>query len=139
MTHEDVLRAQTECALLVAAFAYHVDHREFDQAVALFAEDGIFERPDLSARGRGEIAQIWEGRPAHLLTRHLCHPPFFRRVTAEEAEAVTYFTLYHLEHEGEGLPRSAPAVVGQYQDRFRLTAEGWRFAHRQGVPVILGA
>ncbi|AEG51588.1 putative aromatic ring hydroxylating dioxygenase beta subunit [Sphingobium chlorophenolicum L-1] len=139
MTDLAILEARLECARIVAAFAYHVDHREFDRAAALFAEDGVFERPDLLATGRAEIAAIWEGRPAHVVTRHLCGIPHFVAIGPEEVETVTYFTLYHLEHEGEGLPKAGPTAVAQFHDRFRLTAEGWLIAHRRGIPAILGA
>src|SRR3546814_8772345 len=77
------------CGDIIAAFAHHVDHREFGDAVALFAEDGAFLRPDLEARGRDQIAALWADRPASFVTKHLCHASFFQDVGEESARAVT--------------------------------------------------
>lgn len=140
MTTGNMSKAEirAECANIVAAFAHHVDHREFDKAVALFAEDGLFIRPDLRASGRAEIAKIWEGRPASVVTKHMCGASFFSEITADSASAVTPFTLYTLEWNGEGLPRlGQPAAIAEFHDRFVRTADGWRIAQRQGVPVLV--
>ena len=131
--------SQAACTNLIAAFAYYVDHREFDRAVALFAGDGRFERPDLVATGHAEIAAIWAGRPETMITRHVCSVPFFREATSERASSVTYFTLYQVEFTGDGLPRcEAPTALCQFEDEFVLTPAGWRIAYRRGAPRILG-
>lgn len=130
---------QAACTNIIAAFAYHVDHREFDRAVALFCEDGRFQRPDFVATGRDEIAAIWAGRPTSTITRHVCGVPFFRVLAADKASSVTYFTLYQLEFEGAGLPRcEGPAALCQFEDEFVLTPVGWRIACRRGIPRMLG-
>lgn len=132
------IAARQECANLIAAFAYHVDHREFDRAVALFASDGAFIRPDLTARGHAEIAAIWEGRPTSLVTRHFLSAPFFTLVEADSVTAVTAFTLYTVEWNGEGLPSfEKPAAIAEFYDRFVLEDGGWRIAERQGRPVLM--
>lgn len=134
------VEARIACADLIARFAYHVDHREFDEAVNLFDKDGVFERPDLTARGHAGIAAIWAERPESIITRHLCGPPCFLEVTDEKVRTVTNFTLYHLTHEGEGLPTcGAPTGIAEFHDEFRRTDAGWRIFRRQGIPVLLGA
>ena len=131
--------SQIACTNLIAAFAYHVDNREFDRAVALFSEDGRFERPDLVAKGHAEIAAIWADRPETMITRHVCSAPFFWEATPERASAVTYFTLYQVNFTGDGLPRcEAPTALCQFEDDFVLVPEGWRIACRRGAPRILG-
>jgi ketosteroid isomerase-like protein len=132
-------QVRNACADLVAAFAYNVDHRKFDKAVALFADDGCFERPDLVAKGHKEIAAIWAARPASVVTCHLCGPPFFTEISLGTASSVTTFTLYHLEHHGEGLPQCERlTAVAEFHDTFKRTGDGWRIAHRKAVPVLVG-
>lgn len=139
MTDLDQVAIRSACADIVAKFAYYVDHREFSSAVALFAEDGVFERPDLKSSGHAEIARIWEGRPTSVVTVHKCAAPCFIEVTSDRARAVTYCTLYHLEHEGEGFPKSAGSTaITEFHDEFCRTPDGWRISHRRGVPVLLG-
>ena len=134
----DVMReVRSACADVITSFAHFVDHRYFEDAVALFAEDGIFERPGLTARGRAEIAAIWVGRPASMITRHLCYAPFFTEIGLESASSVTGFTLYHVEHHGEGVPSlGQPRAIAEFHDRFRRTPDGWRIGHRKSVVTL---
>lgn len=134
----DVKRGiRSACADLVTSFAHFVDHREFDRAVTLFTEDATFERPDLIARGRDEIAAIWAGRPPSVITRHLCQAPFFTEVDLESASSVTCFTLYHADHRAEGLPGlKEPRAIAEFHDHFRKTAEGWRIARRKSTVIL---
>ncbi len=134
---ESVRRA---CREVIAAFAYHVDHREFDRAVALFAPDAVFERPDLMACGREQIAAIFAGRPESVITRHLCGEPFFVELGADRARAVTQVTLYHAQRAEAPVPTvKGPNAIAEFQDSFERTAEGWKIAHRKGVPVLMVA
>ncbi|BAI98741.1 hypothetical protein Sj15T_38110 [Sphingobium sp. TA15] len=126
------------CGDIIAAFAHHVDHREFGDAVALFAEDGAFLRPDLEARGSDQIAALWADRPASFVTKHLCHASFFHDVGEESARAVTPFLLYTAEREGdETAPLEGPAAIAEYHDLFVKTDEGWRIAERRAIPIML--
>jgi 3-phenylpropionate/cinnamic acid dioxygenase small subunit len=131
--------AQSACADLIAAFAHYVDHRLFADAVALFKADGCFERPDLTATGHAEIASIWANRPISVVTRHLCSQPFFTQVREDFIMSVTSFTLYYSEHAREGLPQCDRfTAIAEFSDRFELTQEVWRIAHRRATPIILG-
>jgi ketosteroid isomerase-like protein len=126
------------CADVISAFAYYVDHREFAKAVDLFAVDAIFERPDLKAHGREQIAAIFAARPNTVVTRHLCGEPFFLELGSDTARAVTQVTLYNVNHEGEGFPSAqGPNALAEFHDIFKRTADGWKIAHRKGVPVLM--
>jgi hypothetical protein len=131
------LEARAACADLIAAFAYHVDHRAFASAVALFAENGRFERPDMDAVGHDQIAALWKDRPETLVTRHLCGPPCFLGVDEREVRAATWFTLYIRERAEAGPALlGTPTAVGEYHDRFVLERGRWRIGHRQAVAVL---
>ena len=48
-----------------------------------------------------------------------------------QAVGLCYFTLYRADGvDGAVAPMTGPAMVGEYRDRFVLTDEGWRIAHR---------
>src|SRR5689334_12263925 len=114
--------ARMSCSALIADYAYFVDHREFDQAVELFTDDGRIERPDLISNGREEISAHWASRPASVVTCHVCSPPSFREIASDTATAITYFTLYHLNHAGEGVPpMNDPVALGEFHDSFVRT------------------
>lgn len=128
------------CANLVAAFAYHVDHREFGHAVALFAEDGHFDRSDLKAQGHVAIAAIWADRPKSVVTKHVCSLPYFTSVSANRVTSVTSFTLYHVTHDGVGLPKfDRPAAIAEFHDEFHRIGAEWRIHSRRGLPILLPA
>lgn len=128
---------KSSCSALIADYAYYVDHREFDKALALFTEDGRIERPDLVSNGHDEIARNWASRPASVVTCHVCSIPSFREISEDLVASVTYFTLYHLHHEGEGPPPMVdPAALGEFHDIFVRTAQGWRFKRRKVTAAL---
>lgn len=56
------------------------------------------------------------------------------RLSATEARGRCYLALFRGvrgQDPGGPLPSEAPFLVGHYDDRFVLTADGWRFAERQ--------
>ena len=127
-----------DCIDLIHSFAYFVDHQEFAEAVDLFTEDAVFERPDITANGREEIAAIWAGRSPDVITRHLCGEPYFKRMDESEAETVTQVVLYQTVREGAGLPSAnAPVAMAEFRDLLVRTDSGWKIRHRQGVPVMI--
>ena len=138
MTTEDTI-IRAACSDLIAAFAAHVDNRNFAEAVALFAPDGVFERPDLTARGHAEIAGLWADRPESHKTRHLCHLTWFSEVGENLVRAVTPFTLYQAQHHGEGFPPvPARVAIAEFHDEFTFVGSAWRIAHRRSVPAMFG-
>jgi len=77
---------------LINRFFVAIDERNYKEAAGLFAPDGIWHRQGKTLRGPNEILGALEGRPAHLLTRHLITnfvPIVFR---ADEAETKA---VYH--------------------------------------------
>ncbi|AZI35505.1 hypothetical protein NT2_09_00020 [Caenibius tardaugens NBRC 16725] len=139
MSNLETAAITSACSNVIAAFAAHVDNRRFAEAVALFTPDGIFERPDAKAHGQGEIAALWADRPLAFKTRHLCHQTWFSDVSADTVHAVTPFTLYTAQHEGDGFAAvPTPAAIAEFHDELRLTDGAWRIAHRRSVPAMVG-
>lgn len=136
--NNQIQQAVQHCTELVNAFAYFVDHRQFADAVALFAEEGRFVRPDGVRTGHAEISAIWEGRPVTVVTRHLPGVPFFLSIDHNKASSVTQCTIYQAESDGKSPAKvSGPLGVAEFQDDFVNTEGGWKFLKRTVIPVII--
>ena len=129
---------EAECSRLIASFAFLVDHRRYAELVALFSEDGSFERPGSRATGTAALRDLMNARPTTIVTRHVCAIPFFETVSAEQATAVTYVTVYHVEGaDGRVSEISSPAAIAEFHDVFRRTQQGWRIHQRVAAPVLI--
>jgi len=130
--------ALSACADLITAFAHHIDRRDYDNVVALFTDDGSFERPEIQAKTAAGIRAMLEARPTALFTRHICHQPFFETVTPDEVRSITSFTLYYEPGEhGDVVNTAGPMGLGEFHDTFRRTADSWRIHRRVVKPVLV--
>ena len=122
-----------ECQALSMAFANGVDHFRDDAVLALFTEDGVLDRWGSPVTGHAALRGWLDGRPRDLVTRHVCTNFAATRSAPDDAEGFTLFTFYRgTRQDGTGpLPLTGPAMVGEYLDRFRCTADGWRIARRE--------
>lgn len=127
-----------ECSELIAAYAYHVDRRQYAELAALFTEDGVLERPHLTVAGRENILAAMHQRPEGTATRHMNGLPHFEMVTADEAHAVTYMIMYIVEGTDEG-PNEVPgtAGMGEFHDEFRRMPGGWKIAKRAAKSAMI--
>lgn len=69
MTTQAVLR--TEIDAVLADWAWHLDHREYDELVELFTEDALFVSGAAELRGRTAIKNRYTERTVVRSTRHL--------------------------------------------------------------------
>lgn len=124
------------CERLALDFAWHVDHRNVDSVVALFAPDAAFERKGEILKGRAEIHAAQLKRPADLVTRHVCSNLRIDVLDADQATGSHYFLLYRHDHAAAGsdatkpAPLGQPETLGEYHDEFVRTEEGWKIARR---------
>jgi SnoaL-like domain len=123
---EDERRAiEADCARLIALYANLNDAARWDEAAALYAEDGIMARPtvpDAPLVGRAAILAAFQGRPPRK-TRHVCSNVVITVESPDSASGESAMILLQ--------PDAAP-LAGSFHDRFVRTAEGWRFAERRG-------
>jgi ketosteroid isomerase-like protein len=133
------LRIEHELIQLNNAFAYDIDHGEFDALVDLFTEDGVFDRAGPVHRGRAELREAMQARP-NVTTRHLVTNVHFLSVGPDEAEGTATFLTFH----GHGELGDEPLVYGTAQgrllelrDTYRRTDEGWKFATRIATPIFV--
>jgi len=94
----------------------------------LFTEDGTVTRPSgIRLKGRGAILQAYQETPVDRVTRHICTNIRIHVESADLARGLTYATVY----SKTGNPR-----VGEFEDEFVRTPEGWRIATRSARFVI---
>jgi hypothetical protein len=141
-TENSLLDLQHQLAALSYAFAFHIDHGQFEELVQLFTEDGVLDRAGPVHRGHEELREAMRAR-GDVTTRHLMTNFHFTAIGADEASGVVQAFVYHGEGSFDG---SAPLVYGATQgrlvelrDRYRLTDAGWRFAERVATPVFVAA
>jgi hypothetical protein len=123
------------CRRLVVEFAHLLDHRRFEETAALFAEDAVWDRHGESLVGPSAILGVLRERPSTQVERHVMTTTLVDRVTDTECTAVSYVLIYRAS---EGSPTPLP-LVGEFHDRFVLTAQGWRFAYRTSVAAFASA
>ncbi|WEK45934.1 MAG: nuclear transport factor 2 family protein [Candidatus Andeanibacterium colombiense] len=136
MTEDERRAVEADCARLINHYVNCNDAQEWEQVAALYTEDAVFKRPS----GGDPIV----GRPA-ILASFLARPPRAQRhvianivvdvVSASEATAFSAIVLYQGDVTADGtLPVQAAnsPLIGWFRDRIAKTAEGWRFAEREG-------
>jgi len=107
-------------------YAYCVDREDWDGFLDLFADDATLSFPDLDYgpfEGEGRLrefaADVDEGRQ---FNAHMVHNPLID-VDGDEPTGTWVFEVAQVDHCGR-----ATWVQGWYDERYRRTDEGWKFA-----------
>lgn len=125
------LEAERACTRLIALYGRLSD--DGSGVAELFAENGVlhvYQRLE----GRAAIREAGAARPPAMLTRHITTDVLVDVLDEGHARATSYVTAYVLPAGGSDL--GLPAVVGEYEDEFERTDEGWKFASRAFTPVL---
>ena len=124
------------CEKLVTDYAYHRDRLDSARVAALFTADAELSVLGTTWRGRDAIRARFDDTASR--TRHMMSTVHIERTGSDTASGTSYITVYSAAADAdEPAPVSAFAAVGEYRDQFRLTAEGWRIARREFVPVFV--
>jgi len=122
---------ESECARLLIAFSHGLDDGDADGVASLFAADGVWDRQGTKISGAEAIRAAVRERPAGTVTRHHFTNIRVRVIDADHAESRAYYAVYR--HVGSGepgpYPLAGPERVGDYVNRYRRTAEGWRITY----------
>lgn len=124
--------AERACTRLVVAYGYLNDARDFDALADMFTEDATLYRPSAPERaivGRAAVLAAFQARPADLSTFHLCSDIL---IDVEDGASAAGRSRILMLSSSRGAAASAP-LPGTFRDRFRLTAEGWKFSERRGA------
>jgi hypothetical protein len=121
------LSDERDCERLVLDFVHFSDRQEYESLAALFATEGVLSRPSGDPLvGREAILKSYQSRPAGRVTRHICTNIRITMESAEGARGSSYALVY------SWTANNPPEVkVGEFEDEFVRTPEGWRFASRQ--------
>jgi 3-phenylpropionate/cinnamic acid dioxygenase small subunit len=125
----------------LARLAHLADEGEVADYLKLFTEDAVWEVPAIGGTGvqasrrtgRADIADGVTARRASGMqgpgsgTRHVVHTIAVQPGPGDTtATSVAYYTFYQ-----ETTSAPVLATIGRYDDTWKLTAEGWKLAHRR--------
>jgi hypothetical protein len=142
MTPEETLHIERACERLVLDAVYLTDRLDYAAYAALFAPEAILSRPGGAPLvGPAAIRKSYESRPATRITRHLCTNIRVTVESAERARALTYVLLFtgnsaEPAPDHFGRPADARQLVGEFEDEFERTPQGWRIRARQARFVL---
>ncbi|HIE4434687.1 TPA: nuclear transport factor 2 family protein [Burkholderia multivorans] len=127
------LACEALCMRLSADFAHFADSRDYEKFVALFTEDGIFERRGETLRGRNAILRAMHSRPEDMTTRHICTNIRIDTHGNGMATGAGSMLLFHRA----GSENAPPSItVADYRDIYIATADGWRIQERVSTLVF---
>lgn len=124
------LRQEREIIALTVRYAWAIDHRRFEELADVFAPDatadygrlGFHQGPRaIGAAVAGALARF--DRTQHIVANHQV------TIEGDQAQGRCYFQAQHVITAPGGDRNHT--VAGDYLDRFRLTADGWRIAARE--------
>jgi hypothetical protein len=130
------------CTRLILESAAANDRQDFEGFAALFTPNGVLHRPaGEPLRGPTAIEQSYLSRPAERVTRHVCTNILIHVESAARARGSTYVILYSADATGSsdrrfGLTAEPRKLLGEFEDRFELTEDGWRIAERRARFVM---
>jgi len=133
MTDLDIERA---CERLVLDFAYFSDRKDYESLAGLFTQEGTMTRPSRETlAGRAAILTAYQERPSTRITRHLCTNIRITVESGERAKGWTYALVFGADSsespDGQfGRKADTRSLIGEFEDEFHLTPDGWRIASR---------
>jgi hypothetical protein len=136
------IEIERACERLVLDFAYFSDRQDYESLVALFAPDGVMARPSGDPlAGRAAILKSYLSRPAGRITRHICSNIRITVESQNRARGLTYAVVYSANAATPpeahfGIKADARHLIGEFEDDFVRTDEGWRIASRRARFVM---
>lgn len=117
---------------LVSRYADAVNVRDAEAWGATWDDDGVWDLGSRRVEGRSQIVELW--RSAMSTFEAVIQLVAHGSVTVDGHHGAGRWTLWELgRQDGEGT-----LVVGCYLDRYRLAADGWRFAERRFTVTYRG-
>lgn len=132
---DDVTKVADELEIraLVSRYADAVSRSDETAWRATWASDGVWELMGMKLEGAEGIVDFW--RRAMGTFEFVCQLVQGGFVDLEGDEARGRFAMTEL---GKTKGGDGTLLVALYEDRYRRTQDGWRFAHRQLHPLYQG-
>jgi hypothetical protein len=130
------------CQRLSLDYSHYADHGQMDAFSELFGDEGELVVGGVATVGAKAIYKNLTSTPrGEVQSIHAVTNLRLDVVSPTEAKGVVYITAYvAAKKDGVGsAPVIAPMAVGQYEDVYRKTSDGWRFARRAFSPLIAAA
>jgi len=134
----DPLRAlviERDCTRLTYRYCRFADGGQASRLAEVFTEDGVFTTPDMTVRGRLEIARTFARREAltDLQTVHLCTNVDIEVIDETSARGWVNLCLFRRWREAgteAPVPDTRPALVASYEDTYATEDGRWLIASR---------
>ncbi|MEE2745433.1 MAG: nuclear transport factor 2 family protein [Pseudomonadota bacterium] len=129
------LLIKDECQALSLRFGRLQDERRYEELPGLMTADGTYTR-------LGEeliIADFieWVGTMPPNKTRHFVTPTEINVIDSSSSTGLTYYTLYLYGGDNQPpYPLNGPFVVGEYQEEFSKTENGWKIRRRKAIIIF---
>lgn len=128
------LRAEIDAVL--ADWAWHIDHGEFDELAGLFTEDARFVAGPVELHGRQRIRQRYTARTGARSTRHMYSGLRLSDASAGSVRARSTWACY-AANQPAPVDEAVLYLVADFDDALRRCADGrWRISDRRIVPVF---
>ena len=119
----------------VIRFTACFDAHDIDGMVPLFADTGVWNRPDGDIVGIAGLRAFMSRRAPGVFTRHVISN---MRTTIENSRAVvdSYVTVYRHDFADQPVlpaPLNGPHVVGRYRDVLVNESGGWKLSLRESI------
>jgi len=120
---------------VVIRFTASFDARDIEGMVQLFADSGVWKRPDGDIAGVAGLRAFMNRRSPGVFTRHVISN---MRTTVEDDRAVveSYVTVYRhdfADRPALPAPLDGPDVVGRYRDVLVNERGAWKLLERESI------
>lgn len=138
----EIIAIERACERLVLDWVDLNDRQDYEALAALFAADGMMIRPSGDPLvGRAAILKSYQSRPGGRITRHICTNIRITVESRDRARGLSYAVVYSANAgepaEGHfGIKTDTLHLVGEFDDEFVRTPDGWRFAARRARFVM---
>lgn len=121
-------------AALVTEYAWLLDHRRWDDVPRLMTDDVVLRIRGREIVGRDGVVE-WAQARAQKANRRTQHQMTLGRLEPVDADHVTGTAALVLHIAKMGGSDTYIDLVGEYQDDYVRTPNGWRFSRRTLVPI----
>lgn len=119
---------------LVTEYAWLLDHRRWDDVAGLCTEDAVLFIRGREIVGKQGLAE-WAEYRAQKKSRRTQHQMTLLRLEPMDAGLVRGTAALVLHVAKTGSSGTYVDLVGEYEDEYARTTEGWRFRRRRLVPI----
>ncbi|WP_144640935.1 nuclear transport factor 2 family protein [Bordetella genomosp. 13] len=119
-----------DCLEVVYGFFDALDTNAHDRALALFAEDGVWERQGKALEGHAAIKAALDARSPQRRTFHAILNPVVS-LRGENQATVRFYLMAYEAHLDQDTPQPlAPIGIRRCEDRLVHDGQAWRIARK---------